>query len=139
MSKKTFLKGAAILAVAGFIVQILGAVFRIPLANIIGEDGMGFYGTVYPIYVFILVFSTNGAPAAISKMTSEKLAVYRADEAHRIFKLSFIAMAIFGVVTSFALFFGARLIIRLAEVHPDSYYAMVAIAPALLLIPIMSV
>jgi stage V sporulation protein B len=72
-------------------------------------------------------------------MTSEKLAVHRADEAHRIFKLSFIAMAIFGVVTSFALFFGARLIIRLAEVHPDSYYAMVAIAPALLLIPIMSV
>ena len=139
MSKITFLKGAAILAVAGFIVQILGAVFRIPLANIIGEDGMGFYGTVYPIYVFILVFSTNGAPAAISKMTSEKIAIYRADEAHRIFKLSFIAMAIFGIVTSFMLFFGARLIISFAEVHPDSYYAMVAIAPALLLIPIMSV
>ena len=139
MSKRTFLKGAAILGIAGLIVQVMGAVFRIPLANIIGEDGMGFYGTVYPIYVFILVFSTNGAPAAISKMTSERLAVGRADEAHRVFKFSFVAMSVFGILTSFGLFFGAERIIGFAEVHPDSYYAMIAIAPALLLIPIMSV
>ena len=139
MSKKTFLKGAAILGVAGLIVQVLGAIFRIPLANIIGDEGMGYYGTVYPIYVFLLVFSTNGAPAAISKMASERFAVDRADEAHRVFKLSFIAMFIFGIVTSSALFFGAGRIIEIAEVHPNSYYAMIAIAPALLLIPIMSV
>ena len=44
MSKKTFLKGAAILGIAGLIVQVLGAVFRIPLANIIGDEGMGYYG-----------------------------------------------------------------------------------------------
>ncbi|MCL2437122.1 MAG: oligosaccharide flippase family protein, partial [Clostridiales bacterium] len=75
MSKKTFLRGAAILGVAGLIVQVLGAIFRIPLANIIGDEGMGLYGTVYPIYIFLVVFSTNGAPAAISKMASERLAV----------------------------------------------------------------
>jgi len=139
MSKKTFLKGAAILGVAGLVVQVLGAVFRIPLANIIGSEGMGYYGIVYSIYVFVLVFSTNGAPAAISKMTSERLAVNRADEAHRIFKLSFVAMAVFGVVTASILFFGARTIIEIAGVHPSSYYAMIAIAPALLFVPIMSV
>jgi len=139
MSKKTFLKGAAILGVAGLVVQVLGAVFRIPLANIIGSQGMGYYGVVYSIYVFVLVFSTNGAPAAISKMTSERLAVGRADEAHRIFKLSFIAMAIFGIVTASILFFGARTIISIAGVDPNSYYAMIAIAPALLFVPIMSV
>ena len=138
MSKKTFLRGAAILGVAGLIVQVLGAIFRIPLANIIGDEGMGLYGTVYPIYIFLVVFSTNGAPAAISKMASERLAVDRADEAHRVFKLSFIAMFIFGIVTSSVLFFGARRIIDFMA-HPDSYYAMIAIAPALLLIPIMSV
>ena len=74
MGKKTFLKGAAILGIAGLITQILGAVFRIPLGNIVGDEGMGYYQTVYPIYIFLLVFSTNGAPAAISKMTSEKIA-----------------------------------------------------------------
>ena len=41
MAKKTFLKGAVILGVAGIIIKVLGAFFRIPLANIIGDTGMG--------------------------------------------------------------------------------------------------
>ena len=139
MGRKTFLRGAVILGIAGLIVQVLGAVFRIPLANIIGDDGMGYYQTVYPIYVFLLVFSTNGAPAAISKMTSERLAAGRADEAHRVFKLSFIVMLAFGAICSSVFFFGAEKIIEAMDVHENSYYAMVAISPALLLIPIMSV
>jgi len=139
MNKKTFLKGAAILGVAGLLVQALGAVFRIPLANIIGDDGMGYYQTVYPIYVFLLVFSTNGAPAAISKMASERLALGRAGEAHRVFKLSFIVMMLFGVISSAVLFFFAKEIIELLKAHEKSYYAMIAIAPALLVISIMAV
>ena len=136
---KSFLLGAAILAIAGLLVQVLGAFFRIPLANIIGEEGMGYYQTAYPIYVFLLVFSTNGAPAAISKMTSERLAIKRADEAHRVFNLSFYLMAVFGFIAFLAIFFGAPVIIRLTSGHPNSILAMRAIAPALLLVPIMSV
>jgi stage V sporulation protein B len=97
MSKKTFLSGAAVLGVAGLIVQMMGAVFRIPLANIIGDVGMGYYQTAYPVYIFLLVFSTNGAPAAISKMTSERIAASREADAHRVFKRSFIVMLVFGL------------------------------------------
>ena len=46
---KSFLKGAVILGLAGIIIKVLGAFFRIPLANIIGDDGMGDYQTAYPI------------------------------------------------------------------------------------------
>ncbi len=138
MSKKTFLRGAAILGIAGLLVQVLGAVFRIPLGNIIGDQGMGYYQTAYPIYIFLLVFSTNGAPAAISKMTSERLALGRADEAHRVFKLSFILMGILGVVAFSAVFFGAEAIVTMAQ-NKGAYYALLAIAPALLFVPLMSV
>ncbi|QIB68994.1 oligosaccharide flippase family protein [Aminipila butyrica] len=138
MSKKSFLKGAAILGVAGLMVQVMGAIFRIPLGNIIGDDGMGYYQTAYPIYVFLLVFSTNGAPAAISKMTSERIAVGRNDEAHRVFKLSFILMFLLGIVASSIFFFGAETIVN-ALGNPGAYYAMVSIAPALLFVPIMAV
>lgn len=139
MGKKTFLKGAAILGIAGLLVQVMGAIFRIPLGNIIGDEGMGYYQTAYPIYVFLLVFSTNGAPAAISKMTSERIAIGRADEAHRVFKLSFVLMAAFGIAASSLIYFGANTIISIMSGHPDAYYAMAAIAPALLFVPIMSV
>lgn len=139
MSKKTFLKGAAILGIAGLVTQILGAVFRIPLANIIGDDGMGYYQTVYPIYIFLLVFSTNGAPAAISKMTSERIAQGNHKGARRVFKLSFIVMFIIGVIAFLVFTLGAKDIVYLLSGQYGAYYAMIAIAPALVLVPLMSV
>lgn len=138
MEKKSFLKGAAILGIAGLLVQVMGAIFRIPLGNIIGDEGMGYYQTAYPIYVFLLVFSTNGAPAAISKMASERIAIGRSDEAHRVFKLSFLLMFAMGIVASSIFFFGAKPIVT-ALGNPGAYYAMVSIAPALLFVPIMAV
>ena len=138
MSKKTFLRGAAVLGIAGLLVQVMGAIFRIPLGNIIGDEGMGYYQTAYPIYVFLLVFSTNGAPAAISKMTSERVALGRYSEAHRVFKLSFILMLALGIVASAIFFFGAEFIVNALK-NPGAYYAMVSIAPALLFVPIMAV
>ncbi|MBR0598826.1 putative polysaccharide biosynthesis protein [Sinanaerobacter chloroacetimidivorans] len=138
MSKKTFLRGAAILGIAGLLVQVMGAIFRIPLGNIIGDEGMGYYQTAYPIYVFLLVFSTNGAPAAISKMTSERVALGQHSEAYRVFKLSFVLMFALGIVASSIFFFGAERIVTLLK-NPGAYYSMLAIAPALLFVPIMSV
>lgn len=138
MSKKTFLRGAAILGIAGLLVQVMGAIFRIPLGNIIGDEGMGYYQTAYPIYVFLLVFSTNGAPAAISKMTSERVALGQYSEAHRVFKLSFVLMFLLGILASSVFFFGAEPIVRILK-NPGAYYAMISIAPALLFVPMMAV
>lgn len=138
MSRKTFIRGAAVLGIAGLMVQVMGAIFRIPIGNIIGDEGMGYYQTAYPIYVFLLVFSTNGAPAAISKMVSERIAIGQAGEAHRVFKVSFILMAAIGVVAAAIFLFGARPIVTLLK-NPGAYYSMIAIAPALLFVPLMAV
>ncbi|MDD4564998.1 MAG: polysaccharide biosynthesis protein [Eubacteriales bacterium] len=138
MSKKTFLRGAAVLGIAGLLVQVMGAIFRIPLGNIIGDEGMGYYQTAYPIYVFLLVFSTNGAPAAISKMTSERIALGKHSEAHRVFRLSFMLMLALGLIASSIFFFGAEFIVTVLK-NPGAYYAMITIAPALFFVPIMAV
>ncbi|MDR1246291.1 MAG: polysaccharide biosynthesis protein [Clostridiales Family XIII bacterium] len=138
MSKKTFLSGAAVLGAAGLIVQMMGAVFRIPLANIIGDVGMGYYQTAYPVYIFLLVFSTNGAPAAISKMISERVAAGRAAEARRVFKLSFVVMLVFGLVACGGLFAFAAPLAHFVK-SEGSYYSLLAIAPSLLFVPLMSV
>ena len=45
-----FIKGAAVLGIAGVLIKLLGAVFRIPLTNWIGDDGMSYYGFAYSIY-----------------------------------------------------------------------------------------
>ncbi|MDR2355601.1 MAG: polysaccharide biosynthesis protein [Clostridiales Family XIII bacterium] len=138
MSKKTFLTGAAILGAAGLLVQMMGAVFRIPLANIIGEVGMGYYQTAYPVYIFLLVFSTNGAPAAISKMSSERIAAGRRAEAHRVFRLAFVVMFAFGLVAALGVAAFAKPLAHFVK-SEGSYFSLLAIAPSLLFVPLMSV
>ncbi len=135
--KKTFLHGAIVLGVAGLIIKVLGAFFRIPLANMIGEEGMGYYQTAYPIYVLLLVLSTSGIPTAISKLVSAKMAVGKNESAYKIFKVSFILMFIIGITTAGILFFGAGLIVDLLK-NPGAKFALMAIAPALLFTPIMA-
>ena len=54
-SKKSLLKQAGILAIAGVISRIIGFIYNIPLANIIGDEGNGYYGTAYQAYTIVLM------------------------------------------------------------------------------------
>lgn len=137
MTKKSLVKGAAVLAAAGIIVKFIGAFFRIPLANFIGDVGMAYYTPAYSIYGFLLVFATTGIPVAISKMVAERYAVGQFSEAERVFKLSRILMLTIGVIGFFVLFFFSDTLAVLIN-NPGSALAMKFMAPALLLVPIMS-
>lgn len=134
---KTFVKGALILGLAGLTIKVLGAAFRIPLTNIIGDDGMGYYQTAYPIYVLFLTIATAGIPTAISRMVAERNAIDQPYEAHRVFKLSFLLLLTIDLASSSILFFGAKHITAMIK-EPEAVYAMKAIAPALFFVPLMA-
>lgn len=137
MAKKSLVKGAAVLAVAGIVVKVLGAFFRIPLGNMIGAEGMANYSPAYSLYAFMLVFATAGLPVAISKMVSERCATGQFREAERVFKISRTLMIIIGMIGFCLLFFFSDAIAEMVKV-PGSALSMKATAPALLLVPIMS-
>lgn len=137
MSKKSFLQGAVILGVAGIFIKILGAFYRIPLVNLIGDEGMGYYQTSYPIYNLLFAVSTAGLPVAIAKLVAEKRALGQHKNAQKIFRISFLGLIIGGILTASAIFFGADAIVAYYE-RPKAYYAMIALIPALLFVPIMS-
>ena len=137
MGGRSFLKGAAILAAAGLIAKFIGAAFRIPLTYVVGAKGMGLYQMAFPIYTFLLVASTSGLPVAISKMVSEKMAQNDRRGAHRIFVVAFRILFWLGLVTFLALAagsYGLALIIG----NPKSFYSILAIAPSLFLVSVMS-
>lgn len=134
---KSFLKGAAILGIAGVIVKILGAIYRVPLSNIIQSEGMGYYQTAYPFYSLLLTISTAGFPIAIAKLVSEKRSVEDYKGAFKIFKVSFVGLFFTGLITSLYLFFRAEsIVIDLG--NKNAYYALIALIPALFFVPIMS-
>lgn len=68
--KQSFLKGAIIISLGGFISKILGAIYRIPLTNILGGEGMGIYQMVYPLYCILLTVSASGIPTGIARLIS---------------------------------------------------------------------
>lgn len=137
MSKgQSFIKGAAILGVAGALVKILGAIYRIPLSNIIMDEGIGYYQTAYPFYILLLTLSTAGIPVAIAKLVSEKRALGDYRNAQKIFKVALVGLFFGGVVTSLIVALGSRKIVEYLG-NPNAYYALVALVPALFFVPIM--
>ncbi len=137
MSKQSLVKGATILAVAGIVVKIFGAVFRLPLVNWIGDTGMADYSPAYYIYAFLMILATSGLPVAISKMVSESIAIGNHYQAHRVFTLASRLMFVMGFVFFLILFIFAPQIAALMK-NPDAAPGMRMIAPSLLLVPVMA-
>ena len=74
MGKDTFLKGALILTVAGFMVKVIGSVNRIILSRLLGGEGIGLYQMAYPVYLLMLSICSAGVPIAVSIIVAEKIA-----------------------------------------------------------------
>ncbi len=135
---QSFVKGAAILGIAAIVVKVLGAIFRIPLANLIGPEGMGYYQSAYPIYVYLLAVATAGFPAAIAKVISEKTSIGNYSGADRVLKVSFFILFSLGIISTLGMFFGAGYISTKIK-NPLSYYSILALSPALVFTSIMAV
>lgn len=138
MAGNKFLKGAAILGIAGILVKVMGMFFRLPLTNWIGAEGISYYSSVYPIYVFFLTISTAGIPVAISKMVSERTVIGNYGGAHKVFHTSLWLMAAFGFVSFMIVHLGAGFIEDAVLKNPGTSLSLQAIAPSLFFVPLMS-
>ena len=133
--KRTFVKGAFILGAAGLICKVIGAFFRIPLYNMLG-DGMQYYEAVYPYYSTLLVISSAGLPTAISRMVAERISLGDTVGAKRVFRKSQILLAIIGVAAAMLMYFGADILAQ-STVGPLAAPSFRVMAPALLIVSIM--
>jgi len=118
-SKTSFVKQAAILAMASLIVRFIGFLYRLPLTDIIGDVGNAVYGRAYTFYIFLLILSSAGLPAAISKMVSERIARNEPANAYRVFRVSLVVSGTAGLIAALILGFGARQIAALVDPTPS--------------------
>ena len=126
-----------VLSIAGLICKIVGALYRIPLAWLIGDEGMGTYQLVFPTYNMLLTISSAGLPVAISRMVSFTLAKDDPRNAKRIFRTALCLLAALGFISMILMMvMSPALAIRSGD--PATQPGFVAIAPALLLVCIMS-
>lgn len=134
-----FIAQGAILAVATVLTKVIGVIYRIPLANILGDAGNGFYGYAYQIYAMALMVSSLSLPTAVSKLVSAKLAMGQKRNSVRVFRCSMLFAVVVGVVITAVVFFGADAISVYAMKSPLSVYALQMLAPGLFLVAVMAV
>lgn len=110
--KNNLLRQGTILAVAGILVRVIGMLYRIPLANIVGDKGNGVYSVAFNVYNIALVLSSYGLPMAVSKMISATLSKNEYRNTKRIFSSAIIFACISGGIAALVIFFGADWLAR---------------------------
>ena len=137
--KDDFLMQGAILAIAGVITKIIGVVYRIPLTNILGDEGMGFYGYAFEVYALALLLSSLSLPTVVSKLVSARMAMRQRRNAFRVFVCSLVFSIVIGAVFALIIFFGADLISSHIMESPLSAYALKVLAPGLFIVSVLGV
>ncbi|MBM6619072.1 putative polysaccharide biosynthesis protein [Bacillus suaedaesalsae] len=137
MSKR-LLKGTLILTVATLISKIVGSAFRIPLQNLAGDEVLGIFTLVYPLYMVALILSVAGIPIAISKLISDALAKNENQKVHDIFKSASILSVLFGVTSFLFILLFSNI---LAEVlgGQNTRLSIIIVSITLLIAPYMAV
>lgn len=137
-TKESFIKGTLILAGAALIARVLGLFQRVPLEHILGDVGNASYSQANAAYFMLLTLATAGIPSTLSKMVSERHALDRPLEARRIYHAGLMFAAAAGIIMFILLYVTAPLYARATGV-PESAVAMRALAPALLIFPLIAI
>ena len=138
IKKQTFLQGTAVLAMATVLVKLMGFLFKVPLNNIIGEDGFGYFNTAYDVYNVLLMISTTGLPVAMSRMISQAQTLGNHAQIKRIYRTSLYVFLTIGMVGSLGMLFFCRQLSVMVTTNENSWAAIAALAPCVLLICLVS-
>ena len=135
---QNYLHGAAILTIGVVIMKILGAIYKIPLGNILGDYGYGIFLSTYNVYNIFFTLSTAGLPVALSRMIAEANANGRTAVKEKTFRTAIGTFAIIGLVFSMIMFFGNRWLAFNYLQKPEAALSVRAMAPAILLVCLVS-
>lgn len=134
-----FIIQGTILAAAGIIVRLIGMLYRIPLANILGDEGNGYYSSAFTIYSILLIVSSYSLPTAVSKMIATKNARKEYKNSVRILKAALFYGTVVGGIGAAVLWFGADFFATRFLNMPYTRYALKTLAPTIWVIAYLGV
>lgn len=128
--KQSFLYGSTILMASMLLVKLIGALFKIPLTNIIGVTGMGYFNSAYNVYTTVYALTVTGLSTAVARMVAENAARGKYRDVRKIFRLSTIIFLMLGILGFLLILVSARGFSSLID-SPNSFWAVLMIAPSI--------
>ncbi|MBQ5996125.1 MAG: polysaccharide biosynthesis protein [Clostridia bacterium] len=135
---QSLLNGAMVLAAATLIVKIIGILYKIPLSNMVGAVGRGYFDSAYNLYIPIYTISMAGLPVAVSKMVSQQMALQRYRDVRMTFKVAARLFLITGTAGTLLLLILSYPYAYLAK-SMEALPAIFAITPSIFFCCIMSI
>ena len=135
--KQSFMGGAALLTLTMAITKLIGALYKIPVANLLDKEGMSAFYAAYNIYNLLLVVSTAGLPLALSRLISEAEALGRENQKRRVFRVTSALFLLLGIVCSAVMFFLAEPLAALLH-NSMAVAAIRVLSPAVLFVCVLS-
>lgn len=121
--------------VGSVVAKMLGALYRIPLTNILGAEGMGMYQLVFPVYALFMVLATAGIPTSLSRTVAEKRAL--GENTKKYFSVAMCALLVLGI--AFGLLMGALSdVLAKRQGNADTRFGFLIIAPAITFVCVIS-
>ena len=139
VKKQSFLYGSAILVLSVIITKLIGAFFKIPLTNMLGGTGMGYFSCAYSIFMPVYAISVTGLPVAVAKLVSEALAKGEYQKAYEIKKMSLKLFSVIGIIFMLAEVLFAYPFCKYIAKLPLATPAVILIAPTIFIACITSV
>ena len=136
--KQNFMHGAAILTIGVMIMKVLGAIYKVPLANILGDYGYGLFLATYNVYNIFFTLSTAGLPVALSRLIAEADANGLEVRKEKTFRTAIGTFAVIGILFSSIMFFGNGWLAESYLRKPDAALSVRAMAPAIFLVCLVS-
>ena len=135
--KQNFLHGAALLAIATAVVKVIGALYKIPLKMVIGDQGFGYFSTAYQIYSVLLMIATAGFPIAMSRIISQATSLGNYNQVRKVYKTARGIFLGIGLVSTLLMVCFCRQLAAFQE-QPDAWAAVLCLGPCALLMGFLS-
>ena len=102
--KQNFLHGAVILTAGLAVIKVLGAIYKIPIANILGKEGYGMFLAAYNVYNVFYTASTAGVPVAMARLIAAADANGRPMQIRRYYRTGLLTFFTIGLICSLLMF-----------------------------------
>lgn len=139
MKKQSFLKGSAILLGMVLITKTLGLVYKIPLANILGGTGMGYFSAAFSLFTPVYAAACAGIPSAMARLTAENAALGRYSNVRRLKRTAFIIFGTISLFACIAVILLSRPLERFAVRQDGVAAALICLAPSVVFCSLMNV
>ncbi len=135
---QNYLHGAAILTAGVIVMKLLGFLYKMPIGNIIGDDGYSMFLATYNVYNVFLTLSTAGLPIALARLISEANAEGRVMQVRRTFTVAWWTFFWIGLLCSLVMALFPRFIAGQILHNPDAALSIRVMSPSVLLVCLVS-